>query len=66
MKSSEFQPGTTVETSPMSRIPNEDTNPNAYQLYRRVLWTHPDQGEAIWGNVRTLPPEIIPNAETDT
>ena len=35
----------------MSRIRNETSNSNAYQFYRRILWTHLDQGEAIGGNV---------------
>jgi len=52
MNLSSSQPTVTDGTGPTSRIPNEASNPNAYQLYRRILWTHPDQGEAIWGNVR--------------
>lgn len=57
----------TVEerASPSSRVPNEDDNPNAYQLYRRVLITHPDQREAIWGNVRNTS-RISDNSNTKT
>jgi len=54
MSSFSAQPTDTDRHGPTSRIPHEDSNPNAYQLYLRVLWAHPDQGEAIWGDVRMI------------